>query len=892
MRVLRSSLARLAGLFARTRRDRELAEEIDGHLRMHIEDKQRAGMTPDAARRDALVHMGSLQVVKEYCRDRHTFPQIDAMGRELRHAFRSLRRTPAFTAVALLTLAIGIGASTAVFTVVDTIILKPLPYPDSSRLMVLRERVGFLSPEPIGPNARHVDVWKTRATSFSGIALVQQRASGFTAGTDHPQAIRTAAVSPNLLDLLHVTPLVGRGFVAGDGVAGHDNVAIVSYSLWQGALGADPNVIGTTIRIDGAPREVIGVLPATFHFPNANALRAFRVAQVAGSVPEPAVFVPATIDLSQLSWNGDYGNWIALARLKAGTSLEQAEAQLNSVEREIVQDMPASARGSSQLAASVQSLHEAVASDSKGGLWLLMAAVISLMLLACANLANAQLGRTLSRRREIAVRVALGAARWRLVSSALAEPLLLAATGGLGGVFLAVAGLRLFRVYSPVDLPRLSEAHLSVTVLLFSFALTCASTALFSVLPALQFLRTNPQASLQHANSRTLGGRQSRQLRRWLIGLQVLGCTVLLLVTGLFSKSLLHLLHQDRGFDTGNIAIAQVDLPRNTYAAAQLRTAFDDAVLHNLREMPGVQSAALVSVMPLEGDAWIEDVNRADAPNEHAPLVNLRWVSPGYFETLGERLVAGRVFEERDRELNSAVLSANEAKALWRSGSPIGGRITTEGRTFTVVGVVGDARNTSLKSPPANMVYLHYSDRPPYATFFMARSEQPASALVSEMREAVWKRAPDITIGRVKTFDAQLTDSLATERFETAALTSFAAAALLLAMLGIYGVLSHSTIVRTQEFGVRMALGATRREIYRLTMTEAATPMFGGLGAGVLAGILMARVIQTLLYGVQAVDPWVILAVVGLFTAAGAAAALLPARRVASVAPMEALRSE
>jgi predicted permease len=893
MRRLRSSLERVAGLFGRTRRDRELADELDGHVQMHVDDNLRAGMPADEARRQALIKLGGRDTTKEQCRDRHGFPQIESMWRDIRHAARTLRRTPGLTAVALLTLAVGIGASTAVFTMVDSVVLRPLTYPDSGRLVVLWERVPSLS-GPLGPNPRHVDLWKHRTTAFSGLALLRQKSSGLSVGTEHPQVIGTVAASPNLLDVLQVVPLMGRGFLPSDGVAGHDNVAILTYALWRNVFRGDPNAIGTTIRIDDIPREVIGVLPASFHFPNANALRAFRSTQAAASVPEPAVFLPAAIDLTQFSWNSDYGNWIALARLKAGIGIEQAEAQVTSIEAEIAQEIPASERDNrpGALAASVQSLQESVAHDSKTGLWLLMAAVISLMILACLNLANAQLGRTLSRHRETAVRIALGAARWRIVWSALGETLLLATIGGATGVLLAVAGLRLFRANSPVDLPRLSEAHVNVTVLLFSLALTCASSVLFTVLPALQLLRTNPQASLQKINMRSAGGRQSRHLRHWLIGAQVLGCTVLLLVTGLFSKSLIYLLHQDRGFDTGQLAIAQVDLPPRTYGTAQSRTAFDDAVLQNVREMAGIQSAALVSAMPLEGESWIEAVRRADEPNKDGSLVNLRWVSPGYFETVGGRLVAGRSFEERDRELSSAILSENEARALWQGGNPIGARILAEGRTFTVIGVVGDARNTSLKSPPARMVYLHYKDRPPYATFFIARSEQSASALVAGLRQAIWKRAPDITIGRVKTFDAQVSDSLATERFETLVLTCFAGAALLLAMLGIYGVLSHATVIRTQEFGVRLALGATRRDIYRLTLGEAGMPVLAGLGAGVLAGITAARVIETLLYGVRAVDPSVILAVAVLFVAAGAAAAFVPARRAASIAPMEALRSE
>lgn len=610
-------------------------------------------------------------------------------------------------------------------------------------------------------------------------------------------------------------------------------------------------------------------------------------------MPEPAIFIPAAIELSQYSWNGEYGNWVAIARLKPGSGIRQAETQLTSIEAQIVREMPASQRDDQPdaLLASVQPMQEAVVGDSRTGLWLLMAAVIGLMLIACVNLANAQIGRTLSRRRDAAIRTALGAAKWRLVWNSLAENLVLAAVGGAAGVLLAAAALSFFRQHSPVDLPRLSEVHLNLTVLLFSAVLTLGSSILFGILPALKLLRTDPQTALQQG-SRTLGNRQGRRLRALLIGLQVFGCTMLLLVTGLFAKSLLYLTHQEKGFETEHVAIAEVALSGKSYATDQSRIAFDDAVLQNLRAIPGVQAASLVSAMPLEGESWLEGLERVDRPNQEAPLINLRWVSPGYFETMRERLIAGRFFEERDRNLSSVVLSEGEAKALWQNENPIGGQIKTEGRQFTVIGVVADSRTTSLKSPPVKMAYLHYKDRPPYGTYFMVRGGQSAPALVSSMRQAIWKYVPDVTIARVKGLDAQLSDSLATERFQTLVLVTFGIAALLLSMLGIYGVLSYSTVTRKQEIGVRMALGATRREIYSLTLGEAGTPVFSGLGAGVFASILAGRIIQKLLYGIRTVDPSVILTVAVLFLCAAVAAAILPARRAASVDPMEALRSE
>jgi predicted permease len=374
--------------------------------------------------------------------------------------------------------------------------------------------------------------------------------------------------------------------------------------LFQG----DPKVIGKTIRVTKTPRQIIGVLPESFRFPNENSLRPFKSKQGISRVAEPALFLPAVINPNNYDWHSDYGNWTAIGRLKPNVSLGQANAQLGSLEARVLAQIPANYGDHTpgSLQAFVQPMQEVIVGDSKTGLWLLMAAVTGLTLIACLNLANAQLGRAVVRQREAALRSALGASKLRLLMGAFAENLLLAGTGGLGGIVLAMGALSLLRRYSLVDLPRLSEVHLNTAVLGFSLAVTLGSCVLFGMAPALRLMHADPQAALQQNNGRTIGGRQSRNLRVWLIGLQVFGCTVLLLVTGLFSKSLLHLLHQEKGFETAHVAIAGVSLPRKTYNSAATRIAFDDAILHELQTIPGTESAALVSTIPLEGESSLE----------------------------------------------------------------------------------------------------------------------------------------------------------------------------------------------------------------------------------------------------------------------------------------------
>ncbi len=509
------------------------------------------------------------------------------MLQEFSFALRRLRKSPGFTILAILTLALGIGVTTAVFTLVDSVILQPLAYRNSGQLVVAWERVKYLGPgfPYTGPSPRHAEIWQQRAAAFSSLSLVRHGVTGFTLGHEHPRLIGVLIATPNLLDTLGIKPVLGRGLQPADAVRGRDKVALINSDLWRSAFGSNPNVIGKTIRLSGTPLTVIGVLPPSFHFPSD-----FGASLSRSTTVDTQVLTPAVIDRDHsFGWNSDYGNWTAIGRLKPGVTIRQAQAQLDSLQQEIVREMPPSERDDSpnSLLAYVQPMQDAVVGESRKGLWLLLAAVGGLMLIACVNLANAQLGRAISREREAAVRSALGASRAQLLRSSLAESLLLAAAGGAAGLLFATQILDLFQRLSPVDLPRIAEIHINGPVLIFATVLTLASTIIFGIAPTLKLLTVDSQAALQQNNNRTQGSRRSRQARYWLIGVQVFACTALLLVTGLLTSSLWHLLTSDKGFSSAQITAAQVELQNVGNQKDSNRLAFDDAVLDKLRSLPG-----------------------------------------------------------------------------------------------------------------------------------------------------------------------------------------------------------------------------------------------------------------------------------------------------------------
>lgn len=896
MRVL---FRRCASLARARRLDRELDEELRAHIDLAIEDYQARGMSAEEARITALRSFGGVTQVRETYRLQRGLPLLDELARDMRFAFRSLRKSPGFTCTAILTLALGIGAVTSVFSVVNGILLKPFAFRDPERLVVLREAVydPVLGDRTATPdNYRHVMRLKKTATTIEDVAIFAQQGLSVSVSGEHPSIVGTVLASPNLFRILGVQPMLGRGLMESDAKRRANRVVVLSNEGWHMFFGGDPKAIGQTLRVDGQPVSIVGVLPPGMRFPQIKLAPKTAFQETARDALLYEAMTPSDRDL-----NADMGNfnYKAIARLKPGVTLERASAELESLQRAYT----LSARLPLHFGISLTPLTKDVSSGISGALWLLFAAVGAVLLIACVNLASLQLARAVNAERETAVCAALGASKLQLVRSRLTESLLLAIIGGAAGVALSFAGVRVLLQLVPANVPRLEEVRVSMPVLLFATGLSIMAAITFGILPALRSLRIQPNSALQGSSVRVANKRDGTRTRNIMVGAQV-ACTVLLLVvTSLVLRSFSHLLHQNRGFDTSHITLAQVDLFTPQYDKGgplgnAIRISFIDRAMAALHELPGVQSTAITSVTPLTGETWVDTLSRPDHPvgRGKEPPINVRWIDPDYLPTLHTPLVAGRNFTAADRaNPYVALISEKTARQGFPGEDPIGHKIADlvpdDKHALTVIGIVADGRINGLKDDAA-MVYVPYWAFPPFTLSFLVRSSQPSRALAPEMRRAIWQIDPQVAIPVLKSMDDQVNESVATDRFQAVVLTSFGTAALLLALLGIYGVLVYSVSLRRQEFGIRIALGSDRAALVRLVLYQAAHPVLIGTCAGLVTAGLVVRWVHSLLFEVPTIDPVAIGGSVMLLLAAAAVAAIVPARRAASIDPMQALRIE
>ena len=818
----------------------------------------------------------------------------------LRFSIRQLRKSPGFALTAILTLALGIGAVVSVFSVVNTVLLKPFAFKDADRLVVVRETVDEMrSKEPDVPdNYRHFLRLKTASKTLEDATIFWNYGPSISVGNGHPRIVHGFGVSPDFLRVFGVKPLLGRDLEKRDAVKGAANVVILTYAGWQTFFKGDPAVIGKTLRLNGDLNTVIGVTPADFQPPHVQFSRSLAFSESAAAEPD-LVFQPLTEDDRNLQDDDGNYNFKVIARLKPGVTAAQTQVELEGLQR----SYSAAAHLSQHLGAVVAPLAADVTSGISGALWLLFAAVGAVLLIACVNLANLQLARAVAAERESAVRAALGASRLQLLAARLTESLLLATVGGLAGVALAFAGVCAIQALAPANIPRLNEAQVNLPVLLFAVCISVSTALLFGLLPALQSMRANPQTVLQAGSTRTATAHQGNRVRSLLVAGEVAFTFVLLMTAGLVLHSFSHLLTQNRGFDVNHVVAVQVDLFSPQYGDTKqgmkpAKEAFVDRSIEVLRQLPGVQSVSLNNNTPLSGQTWVDDLTRPDHPfpNGHGPLINVRWIDPDYLSTMGMSLVSGRNFTSADRSNPYiALISEQTAREGFPGENPIGHKVSNlvpdDQHSLTIVGVVANTLINGLKDT-ANMMYVPYYAFTPWTLTFLVRSSQPVSSLAPEIRQVLWKVDPTVPIPSVKGLDEQLSDSVATDRFQTTLLAGFGMAALLLALLGVYGVLAYSVTLRQQEFGIRIALGSDKGRLMGLVLRQAALPVAAGAGAGLVLAFAVARWVSSLLYETQAADPWVIAGTLLLLGGVAAVAAILPARRASRVDPVEVLRAQ
>lgn len=815
-----------------------------------------------------------------------------ALLQNFRYALRQLRKSPGFAFTAVLTLALGIGATTAIFTLVYDALLKPLPYPHPGQLVVMEEQVAeFRDIYPKLPlSANHFETWQQNLHSFQAMAAMKEDSMPMGLG-GHPLKVEVVSATPGIFEVLGAQPRMGRAFTPQEAVVGRERVAILMNDLWRTQFQSDPHIVGRSMTLNGFPYTVIGVMPASFHLPIVDAI-AVPNADRAKAVE---ALVPLAFNKDQLSERmGDF-NYFGLGRLRPGVSVEQASAELNALQHTISASLSADERGT--LSAVLTPFQQALVGNNRKSLLILLAAVAGLLLVGCINIANLLLSRAVGRRQQNAVLAALGASRAEMLRAALSETALLATMGGVAGILLAAGLVPLMQRYLPPALNFRGALQLDWAGAGCAVLLAGAATLLAGAIPAWISARTDPAEVLRGESRQAGESRGSKRLRRVLVAIEVAASVALVLMTGLLATSLTRLMHIDRGFDADRAITAQIDLPGKSYPELQARTEFYRRVLDKLRQLPGADAAGLVSVLPLAGDSWIDMVRvQGDTrPFMQIPTEHFRFVSPGYLQAIHLPLAAGRYLSESDAGKHVALISELTARTLWPGTSAVGkqfNRAGAEEAPFTVIGMVKDARTITLAQSDPMMVYLPYWYRCDGSSAVVLRTHQDPSAMADALRQAVWSVDPDASVPVVRSLGGIAAESVANRRFEMDLLLLFAASALALAGLGVYGVVTYSVVQRQHEIGLRMALGAPRAGIYTLVLREGLAPVLAGAAIGVAAAFASARLIGSLLFEVSPYNPGIAAATIAVLMAVGAAACLLPAHRAAGVDPMRAIRTE
>ena len=883
MKALRRFLARLAGMVPKSQREQEFSEELESHLSMATEDKIREGCPPEEARRAAILQLGGgIELTKQRYRESGTLPLVEDLLRDLGFALRQLRRGPGFAVTAVLMLALGTAASVSIFAFVDAALLKPLPYTDPGRL------VGVFESIALGPhfNLSYLDYldWKRENTVFTSLDVYQR--TGFVVNTATGiEAVRGARVSDGFFTTLGVTPVLGRTFAAGEDLPSASRTVLLSYAAWQQRYGGRSDVLGQTVMLDRKPATIIGVLPRSFQFAPVGSAEMFATLHANGSC-----------DLRR-----SCHDFFGVARLKPGVTFAAASADVVSVAAQLEKRYPQDNRGQS---ASLLPLSEYLIGDIRPILVLLLAGAGLLLLIACVNIASLLLVRTQSRMREIAMRSALGASPTRIVRQFITEALVIVLSGSAIGLGLAAGAMRLLMALIPArmlaNMPYLTGLGLNVRVLLFASLIGLGCLIVFSVTPTLRLPL--------HRFSRGLaeGGRGSagmtwRRLGSHLVVLELATAMVLLVGAGLLAKSFHRLLHVELGFRPDHVATLSIAASPERYGKDPQAAALATQIIDRVGALPGVRSASISSGLPIGGNGSTEWIRILGRPwhGEHLEMVNLE-VSSGYFQTLGGTLLRGRFFTEDDKlgKPRVAIINQTFARVHFPNEDPIGQRLAhtsvPDEPAMEIVGVVDDLRESSLDEPNAPVLYFPFAQSTETFVNLLVRTTQEENAILPALVAAVHGIDPDLILEDPGTMTDRIVNSPSAYLHRSVAylVGAFAALAMLLGVVGLYGVVAYSVSQRTREIGVRMALGAQRGMIYRLIFREAGSLAVAGIVGGIVCSIAAATLMRKLLFGVHAWDISTLLSVALLLGSCSVVASFVPARRAAGIDPVEALRAE
>lgn len=891
---------RMRAIVRRGKVEGELEEELRFHLQRQVEKYVQSGMSREEAMRRARVEFGGVELAKEECRDARGVNFVENLVQDFRYGLRTLHKSPGFAAIAVITLALGIGASTAIFSVVESILWRPLPFPDSERLTALwsTNLKQTWRSEPAS-SADYLD-WRAQSTSFEQLAAFDWGGRHTLTGSGEAESVFAMPVSANFFGTLQVRPAIGRAFRSDEEQTGKNRVALISHPLWERRFHSDPTIVGKALTLDGEEYTIAGVWSPGFHLEFLDR--------------DPDLFIPLGLDSSAATNRTDHSLGI-IGRLRPGVDLTRANTEMTTVAERLAQQYP---KEDGDWRVRVENLRQSYTAypTATSMLFFFLGAVGLLFLIACTNVANLLLSRGLTRQREFAVRTVLGAARRVLLRQLLAESLLLAACAGVVGTVLASWGVRVFAAVLPQEeLRRAAYIRLDGWVFAFAIILTFATTILFGLVPALLSSKVDPNSHLKEGTRGIAGSSGQARVRNTLVAAQVAIALVLLFGAGLFLNSFLRLERASLGFEPSNLLSARIVLRGQQYSSPEKVSLFYQRLLERVRGLPGVHSAVASNSVPLTGgfDVRFLIAGQPRTSIGEEPVAASHVVTTDYFRVMKIRLLAGRDFDEKDSKgaPRAAIVNENFARRFFPSEDPLGKELDIVGGWgkdapvghVQIVGVVANTKEVGLNETAFNSIYFPFLQNPDPAMFVVLSTALPNVGIVDSVRKELLALDKDLPVYNVASMEKRVSDALVGDRFNLLLVGSFAGFAVLLACVGIYGAISYSVRQRTQEFGIRMALGASREAIYALTLRKAAALSLAGLSAGVAMSLALGRIVGSrlylvprehngLLYGVSVFDPLTLAIVFGLLAAVALLAGYFPARRAMKIDPMVALRYE